>query len=533
MGNGRLSLPRDRAIGSRLGEEAWVWGLVAGLAVICGFLPFVGSVHLAIVVIALCLMGIVSYTRVISFDALSLIVVVVISLFLLSRYGLQYQIQAGDIFFKTTFFMMAFFLILLALKAFFLRVVNNEAHNNVKVASFKVLLLFILTGIASTLINAKSAQGISYSLLAMLKFLTPLCYVYLVPRLQLKPSDIRIMLKTFLFIGLVIASLVITGSFFPRFYESIFGLERIGSEFESESFARIALPFGGPNGIGAVLIMILPLCYFTYLYEKKKLYMCFLGVTSFLLIAAILVTLNRSNFGLLFCLLVGFLFHRGNYSKIKKYILLFLLMVMAVVLFMKFDFSRLYKGVESQGRFDSWKTGMIIFKDHPIFGVAPNTIYRRTDTMHVALADYSKLVKSDRLARFYIKSEYLRTSYKGHTTLYNPHNVYVMVLVEYGLIGFTLFLWIIVNVVRALRRGLRKSTLAIKESYALKGMMWGFVAFILLQIQGDYITLSHEIATFLWIYAGVGIKLSSFLQQGVMDDYYLAKQSRLGLYKAM
>jgi len=179
-----------------------------------------------------------------------------------------------------------------------------------------------------------------------------------------------------------------------------------------------------------------------------------------------------------------------------------------------FDFSR-YEMTHIITRIESWKTAIVIIKDNPIWGVAPNSLYRRLDTIWNELSEKTG---------YYSKIDYLSTTYKGHWTLYNPHNVYLMIMVEYGLFGLIIFLWIITEVIKRIRCRLkRKDFYAIHEFYILKGMFWGIAAFLILNFQGGFLTTNYKIATFFWIYVGVALWFSSLLCQET-DNYYLKEK---------
>ena len=136
-------------------------------------------------------------------------------------------------------------------------------------------------------------------------------------------------------------------------------------------------------------------------------------------------------------------------------------------------------------RFELWKAGWKMFKDHPIFGVGD--------------IDLQKLYKE-------YKKPYDK-EIQGHM-----HNNFVHVLVVLGLFGFFAFCFLIIKIIK-IEWNIWKETKgeAFISSYAL-GAFAGFIAFLVAGLTemnyGD-----HEIITLVWFTLGLDIVLYSFFKK--------------------
>ena len=137
------------------------------------------------------------------------------------------------------------------------------------------------------------------------------------------------------------------------------------------------------------------------------------------------------------------------------------------------------------GRFELWKAGWKMFKDHPVFGVGD--------------IDLQKLYKE-------YKKPYDK-EIQGHM-----HNNFVHVLVVLGLFGFIAFCFLIIKIIK-IEWNIWKETKgeAFISSYAL-GAFAGFIAFLVAGLTemnyGD-----HEIITLVWFTLGLDIVLYNFFKK--------------------
>lgn len=119
-------------------------------------------------------------------------------------------------------------------------------------------------------------------------------------------------------------------------------------------------------------------------------------------------------------------------------------------------------------RLEVWKTCIEIIKDNPISGIGFGTLFKY-------VADYSSVVS---------------------TTIEHSHNIYIQIITETGIMGFTIFLVLLIKILIYLKEKLftRKN----------KQYITAFAVFVMTMIHGavDSVSLTPQIMMILSIYAG-------------------------------
>lgn len=123
--------------------------------------------------------------------------------------------------------------------------------------------------------------------------------------------------------------------------------------------------------------------------------------------------------------------------------------VVGVVLFSRFDFSRFwsreyYDDASVERRAQTMRTALHILRDYPLLGASPNSVYPRDeiqpDWTPPALDPISPIV-----------------FYRGELSVANAHNLFLNILVEYGVLGGGAFFAVLAAVAFTLQHGLRAS----------------------------------------------------------------------------
>jgi len=485
--------------------KAYLHSSIVLLAVLAGILIVSGNITYQLFVFLIALFWIITYLGICSIECLGLIFTLGINLFLLRRLDFKYTLIAGGMIFKLSFFILLFVLCILFLKIFFSNAIsrNNIINKNKSIPSFNKLLLLIGIGTISAFFNREDCGKALDSLYALLYFVVPIFYAYLIPKLNLNRFEPIFLAKFFVIIGLTISLLVITVSFKTALAMQILGLQSLGRRAIGWDFARIGLSFGTANAIGAILLMIFPLSVSFYLIERRVFVKSLFMSVSILVAVGTLFTLSRTS-GIVFCVLIlGFLLStRAHSFRRKRYILLTIMFVTITGLVLSFDFSRYQNlGEDFFRRVENWKTSMIIAIDHMLLGTAPNNIYKRMDFMWTDIAQ-KKHIGWQKLL------EYKSTYYKGHWTLFDPHNVYLMILAELGLFGFLVFLFILVDIIKSILNAIKKDFIGTYEKQILRGMLWGIIGFLLHCLTGSYLVNNYKVAVFFWIYAGTALVIA-------------------------
>lgn len=166
-------------------------------------------------------------------------------------------------------------------------------------------------------------------------------------------------------------------------------------------------------------------------------------------IFSVLLLQSRIGFLILgFFFVFYFLKYKGHVKLRYKLLVVIGVIVLLFWAYNNESLSRLFSdysmGVSTESRMNSLTVGLSAFQEKPIFGSGIATFYKRIWT-----AD----------------SRYV--SIYGKTSLVDPHNMYVMILVEMGVVGFALFMAVVTSVITMV---IRKSSKEIRiNSLALFG----------------------------------------------------------------
>lgn len=462
----------------------------------CGLLILSHSLIPVIIVVVLLITSTWCLTTY-NFDLLVLTLLLLIVFFLLRRYDTFLMVSKGGILFTTSFITGILVLGLLLLKSLY-RQKRQPAFINHRNKYFSLSFIsffsFIVIGLLSSLLNAFNFQSFMSSLYAMFYFVLPIAYVFLLPRIGINATDIDFFILILIALGVVISVLLISSAFQSDYFMQVLKWKTFGSG-GSEDFVRSKLPFGGATGVGAVITLIIPLCYFQYFIQKSIFMKRFVLMASITMTIGAVVTLSRSTL-LILCIYILSIFLNKKSLKLKHQLIFVTVIIISIVtLGIKYDLSR-YTMTDTLGRTKMWSTAMLVIRDNPVFGVGPNTIYKRVDSIR---KKYSYLRNEE------LVHKYLSTSYKGHWSLYNPHNSYLWIMAEYGLTGFFLFLYIVISMMNELIKSLRSNFLTKKDRYVIKGFFLGTIGFLIQNLKGSFLINNHRIAIPFWIYIGIAL----------------------------
>lgn len=181
---------------------------------------------------------------------------------------------------------------------------------------------------------------------------------------------------------------------------------------------RIGNLFGNPNLAGSMMAFVLPVfAYFTYLYRKNRAMAALCAISTMGIIFALLVSGSRGAFMAILTdiILAGALYlNRKGYLKFNIFSVLGVLVLIGITLSL---FSNLYSRPYDGERILLWTAAWHMFLDNPIIGVGSGhwgEVYRA--------AYISPLAKEPGLP--------------------HPHNIYLYLLSEVGIIGFVSYFMI-------------------------------------------------------------------------------------------
>ncbi|BAY24258.1 hypothetical protein NIES2100_40520 [Calothrix sp. NIES-2100] len=178
-----------------------------------------------------------------------------------------------------------------------------------------------------------------------------------------------------------------------------------------------------PNNVGIILALGIPIAWYLALSLNKSKYYWLKWLNYLYIPSAFFAMLLTGSRGALLTSLFGFLYifsnlHRLNLRVRVVFLVLLTLFIINIPNFVPLELLQRLGTIESSiaegdlnGRVEIWQAGLRSFLRNPILGVGSNAFRASTDIGKLA------------------------------------HNTYLSILVELGVIGFTLFLVIIINVV--------------------------------------------------------------------------------------
>lgn len=280
-------------------------------------------------------------------------------------------------------------------------------------------------------------------------------------------------------IGIILFSCVLIG--IDGIFQWIFGIDYM--RLRHPVGCRITASFKNPNHFGGWLSMVLPITTSLFLFgpKRRKWFRIAFGLLSTLLFICLLLAGSRGAWlgfmGAL--LLMGIL-------KSKKLLLITLICILIVPFAASGRFGERVTSIfniNNEGpnidRITLWKETLVMIKDRPLLGRGVNTF----------MSNWSK---------------YGVGKTWGHP--YYPHNCYLHMAAETGLVGLGMFIWIIVMLFRSTINFLKKIELKTEEDGFYQvvglGLLGGITACLIHSFVDNnlYVVL---LATFFWVLMGL------------------------------
>ena len=308
---------------------------------------------------------------------------------------------------------------------FFLLPFVARLRANIFIKNIKLILLTLFglfLGYLSA-INGGSRQVMN-NFLAGTDFYASLLVFLFFP---LNKENAKYLLKPTLLLVTIISLEIVLYSFGFLSYE-----KDLSGEHDFSGISRISTTIGSATGT-AVAYFLMSVILYNFISEKYK--------KIFIIITALVgsITLTRSillaNIILLFFVFIQKKEVKNN-KKQKIYktlgaLVLFLIIPIALNKIGILDsISSRNESLEygnrdvSNGRFDRWISGLEFFEESPILGIGANSV-----TMHK-------------------RARYMDVDSKD---LFSPHNTFVLILMERGIVGFFVFLVILFQLIRPIR----------------------------------------------------------------------------------
>lgn len=352
-------------------------------------------------------------------------------------------------------------------------------------------------GVLSGLLNSPSSMGLGYPLQAQVRWLLPLIAAWLA--VKAVPEDLessRLLRTSFVLVyGLAVPAVVIFSALFVDQLRAIFGWEQRFAEGEA-GFVRGWSPLGSPISTGIVLVAAYALCLGQMLRKRSVL---FHGVAAGICAIAVLLTLSRSVV-IALVLLHLFVFRRQllrNPGRVLAAVVVLAVLTLPAVMFLsqRYSFGRLANTGEYQLRLNSALASLEIFAESPIWGQGPGLLYSDVRV--------PPLLASSSGGPIVVGS---------HFSAREPHNMYLLFLVEYGFLGFALLVAMILFFAARLRRARWAAEQLPEEqpmSEALRSMIWVLALF---GLTWSSMFIYPKVATAVWAFLLIAMHHATALE---------------------
>lgn len=366
------------------------------------------------------------------------------AMFLMQRFDEQFAIPLGMFEFRGVYIISTLLLCAFVLLILGRRLAGERAQWDASIFAGRWMALwagFVLSGLVTIAINnafdrIPTPRYATGELLGLFALVSPMLFLPLA--LSGAMSERRALWGIHLLVGLGgMAGLIL--SMFGILPGKVLDLLGWQSTITGTlDLVRGRLPLGHPNHVAAVINMLLPIAIvYGFLGREWRWRLLHLGCAFFMFLG-VLFALSRGallNLTLIAGVTAAYVFlsreYRRWYTPFVAAIAFGMAILVALVLFQKYDFSRLwsqgyYEEASVERRVDSMRTAVQVWKDHPLVGASPNSLYQRLELRH----DYEPEF-GDRISPIFY--------YRGMPTAETPHNLFLIAPAEFGTIGAAFF----------------------------------------------------------------------------------------------
>ena len=401
--------------------------------------------------------------------------------FLFNRYEVLISFKNIEI--KFSFLYIVFFIIF----SFSFTLLRNTILLTTGIEKFALYFLFL--AFLSYLFSPMDVPFVKM-FSAVLNFTLPMLIPTAIFNLKFSKKQLKLIFLTFIgsaiiygIISIIVASL---SDIIPQLLNWEHGLY-IGGYIGDKLIARVITPLGGPNSTASFFILALPLMLGLIKESQGKTKLLFL-VGFIVLICGLILTFCRG--AIISLLLAVFFFSSSSFRKqtLISFVLIICFIFLVDSLF-KIDFSRLIMLTSFEERFSdalrilSLKAGLMAFLKNPLIGSSPGAIYPRF--LSKELAEFRKTLDVPLL------------NIEGIPSAIEPHNLYIMILVEYGIVGFILVILLFVKILRVVSKE--------PKDFLSDSCKISILAYIFYLFFGNFLALNIRSAVLFWVIVGLAL----------------------------
>lgn len=350
---------------------------------------------------------------------------------------------------------------------------------------FGILLFLYMIVIV---LGAFNADSITQYIYAVLLFMIPTLLFFMTSGLA--SNDIDFLLKIIVATCLSYAIFAIILATNYVFFMSLVG--NPVDDYRYYSQYRASMMLGSSITVSYYFNLTLPLCFYLFFTSKDKNWTRISALAIVSNVVASFVLLSRAAaLSTIFVVIANLLFVKNDSKKTtrRKLLLSILMGCAGIYVFKNYDLSRLAMGFDRSGnsiaaRLTAGNLGLYIFRKHPLFGSGMGRHFRRAYDYKYIMVD-------------------------GIEGLIDPHNMYVLVLSETGIIGLILVILMFLI--------LLKSFSCIEERALRQTSYITLLVFLLDAMGGSHLFNEISYSIIFWIYMGL-FNAISIKERNVPND---------------
>ena len=262
------------------------------------------------------------------------------------------------------------------------------------------------------------------------------------------------------------------------------------------------LPLGHPNAVASVMLLVLPVAVVQGMAGPNILWRLFYLGCAALMFCGVLFALSRAallNMVLVLGLTLAYIFFSAKERRLIGLVFVTVLGLafagIAGYLFSTYDFSRFWsrryhEDASVERRLDSMTTALMVLRDHPVLGAGPDAVYPRLE-----LRPGWEPPMQDPISPI--------IHYEGQPSAETPHNMYLHVFAEFGVLGGTMFFLLVLVVVWRLWRVRGNPKLCQADREAVTALLLGVVAFFMMGMFEALLMAGIRATLVFWVYAGL------------------------------
>lgn len=334
-----------------------------------------------------------------------------------------------------------------------------------------IFIVIVFFYIINILIGGMNLDSYSQYFYASALFLVPMLLYF--PTSRLNRESINFSLRVLVVTCLIYAILAIVLTTNYAYFMDLVGNPT--GDYRYYSHYRASMMLGSSITVSYYLNLTLPICFYLFYKSKERKWRIISAVTIALNVIATFLLLSRAASLISILIVTAYLLiiSGGRKGNGKKIIILFTMLIPLLYAFLNYDLSRITMGFDynsTEGRFLAANLGLYIFSQFPIFGSGVGRFFERA-------YDYR-----------YIEVD-------GITGLIDPHNLYILILSELGIVGIFLTISMFIYLFTRFK--------FIKDKVLRQTAILTIISFSIGALGGSQLMNEISFATIFWIYMGL------------------------------